>query len=68
MHISGHLDKSVNASTGAFVLCNLIILVLSTFYVVWRVYSKKKFLTESFKREHGLRGHANDIDNNSDVN
>lgn len=44
----------MNGAIAAFVLCDIIILVLATLYMVWRVYSKKKFLTESFKREHCL--------------
>ena len=51
--ISGHLDETVNASVGAFVLCDLIIMVLSTFYMAWRVYYKKKYLTPSYIKEFG---------------
>lgn len=56
LHNAGHDDMNVNGAIGAFVMSNLIILILSTFYMVWRVYSKKKYLTESFKREYCLNG------------
>lgn len=52
--LSGHTDSTVNASTGAFVFCNLIIIVLSTLYMVWRVYKMEKYLTESFKKDYQI--------------
>ena len=65
-HHSGHASVTVNGSTAAFVLCNLVILVLSTFYMVWRVYYKKKFLTESFKISMAKRlGHPIDEQENA---
>ena len=51
--ISGHADTSVNASTGAFVFCDLIIIVLSTIYMAWRIYYKKKYLTPGYIKEYG---------------
>lgn len=48
-HHTGHVNENINGSSAAFVLCNLIILVLATLYMAWRVYYKKKYLTESYK-------------------
>lgn len=54
VHSTGHTNDTVNASTGAFIFCNLIILFLTTAYMVWRVYVKDKKLTPSLQNELGI--------------
>ena len=52
-HASGHTDDTVSQATGALVLMTLIILTLSIVYLTWRVYYKKKYLTEYWIKEFG---------------
>ena len=50
---AGHSEGTVSQATGALVLMTLIILVMSTLYMGWRVYYKKKYLTIFWIKEHG---------------
>ena len=52
--ISGHAEGTVNGTAGAFVLCNLILLVLMTLYLAWRVYYCKKYITLAWAKEYGI--------------
>jgi len=44
----------VNATTGAFVLLNLILITVSSLYFMYRVYKQNKFLSPSLKKELGF--------------
>jgi hypothetical protein len=52
-HGSGHKDDTISQASGALVLMVLIILSLSTIYMAWRVYYKKKYLTIYWTKEFG---------------
>jgi hypothetical protein len=52
-HGSGHLDDTISQASGALVLMTLIILVMSTLYMAWRIYFKKKYLSVYWIKEHG---------------
>jgi len=51
--LSGHRDAGISQASGALVLMCLIMLSLSTLYMVWRVYMKKKYLTVYWIKEWG---------------
>ena len=52
---SGHSYEDVNGSMGALVMLALFVLVMSTFYLVYRVYKKQKYLSESWIKEYGQK-------------
>jgi hypothetical protein len=61
-HGTGHKDDTVSQATGALVLMCLIILVLVTLYMSWRVYLKKKYLTEYWIKEFGQSNRMSMLD------
>lgn len=55
-HGAGHDDININSASGAFMLLGLILIVLMTFYMIFRVYKQKKFLTEAWLKDHEYPG------------
>ena len=53
IHISGHKDSKVNGTTGAFFFMSMIIIVLATIYLFWRVYIKNKLLSAALIKQYG---------------
>ena len=51
IHGAGHDDTNINSASGAFMLLGLVFIVLSTFYMGFRVYRGKKFLTDSWLKD-----------------
>ena len=49
----GHNDASINASAGAFIFATLILLILSTLYMMYRVYYQKKYFSKDWIRAYG---------------
>ena len=64
---AGHADKSINSSSGGFILSSLILLILSTLYMMYRVYYKKKYFSKDWLRAHGeeVPGEENDKEENN---
>ena len=48
---TGHAGHNVNGTVGALVFMSLILLVLSTMYMAFRVYYQKKKLTPKLRKE-----------------
>ena len=47
---SGHAIGPMNGSSGALFLMSFAALILSTVYMVWRVYCQKKYFTEDWAK------------------
>ena len=62
---AGHADKSINSSSGGFILSSLILLVLSTLYMMYRVYYKKKLFSKDWLRAHGQEVPEKDKEENN---
>ena len=52
-HGAGHSNLGVNGSTAGFVLTAVILLILITIFMAWRVYKGKKFFSKDWEKEHG---------------
>ena len=52
-HGTGHSSIGINGSTGGFVLCSVIILVLITIFLSWKVYKDKKFFSKDWEKQYG---------------
>ena len=53
VHGAGHSKLGVNGSTAGFVLVSVILLILITIFMAWRVYKDKKFFSKDWEKEHG---------------
>jgi len=52
-HGSGHQDSEASASTSAFIVFSAALLVISVFYMMYRVYRRKSYFSNDWRKEFG---------------
>ena len=57
---NGHGIGGVNGSTAAFVMFAVILLIMITLYLGFKVYRKKQFFTVEWEKTHGPSKHSKD--------
>ena len=55
-HGSGHSDSNVTSSVAAFILLSMVLLILSTIYMLVRVYKQNKHFHKDWIKEYGGGG------------
>ena len=53
---SGHSVAGVNNSTAGFIMMAVILFILITLYMAWKVYKDKKYFSKEWEKQYGKSG------------
>ena len=65
---SGHGVGGVNGSTAAFILMTVILFLLITFHLGFKVYYSKKFFSRDWEKAYGPSIYSEDLEDSENEN